>query len=133
MIRRALLASLVAAPLAACQDEAASGVIPGVYELRVIDGKTFAWGATLDTSEPGRISGQAPCNAYSATQDARPPRFAPGPIAATRRACLHMRGEADFFSALSEMTRIDGNGTGLVLSNDRGREMVFERAGQPSR
>jgi len=128
MTRLLLTAALLCAPLtAACKDETVSAYAPGVYALEEIDGAPFEASATLDLTEPGRISGQAPCNSYSATQEAPYPWFEPGPIAATRRACIHMTGEAEFFEALGEMTLAEGSGPVLILSNDAGREMVFRK------
>lgn len=124
----ALAALMALSPLAtACADETLTGYAPGVYRLEEIDGARFDWGATLDLTQEGRISGQAPCNSYSAAQEAPYPWFQPGPIAATRRACLHMNGEAEFFEALGAMTLAEASGSVLILSNDAGREMVFRR------
>lgn len=126
----ATLASLLLLPplATACADETLTGYAPGVYRLEQIDGAAFRWGATLDLTQPGRIAGQAPCNAYSAAQTAPYPWFSPGPIAATRRACLHMNGEAAFFEALGAMTLAEASGPVLILSNEAGGEMVFRRA-----
>ncbi|WP_074258187.1 META domain-containing protein [Vannielia litorea] len=125
----ALSALLALTPLAAaCEDETLTGYAPGVYQLEEIDGERFEWGATLDLTEPGRISGQAPCNGYSADQAAPYPWFKPGPIVSTRRACLHLNGEAAFFKALGEVTLAEASGPVLILSNEAGREMVFRRA-----
>ncbi|QDC11064.1 META domain-containing protein [Oceanicola sp. D3] len=125
----ALAALFALPPLAtACADETLTGYASGLYQLEEIDGEGFEWGATLDLSEAGRIAGQAPCNSYSAAQDAPYPWFQPGPIAATRRACLHLNGEAAFFKALSEMTLAEASGPVLILSNEAGREMVFRRS-----
>ncbi|MBS8226253.1 META domain-containing protein [Vannielia litorea] len=122
----ALAALLAVPPLAtACADETLTGYASGVYRLEEIDGTRFEWGATLDLTEEGRIAGQAPCNRYSAAQEAPYPWFQPGPIAATRMACLHMNGEAAFFEALGEMTLAEASGPVLILSNEAGREMVF--------
>ncbi|MCO6384987.1 META domain-containing protein [Oceanicola sp. 502str15] len=124
----ALTALLALTPLAAaCKDETVTGYAPGIYRLEEIDGTSFEWGATLNLTEAGRISGQAPCNGYSAEQTAPYPWFKPGPIVATRMACLHMNGEAEFFEALGAMTLAEGSGPVLILSNEAGREMVFRR------
>ncbi|MGR3793411.1 META domain-containing protein [Vannielia sp. SX4] len=123
------LSTLLALPpmVAACADETLTGYAEGTYQLEEIDGVAFQWGATLELGEEGRISGRAPCNGYSAEQTAPYPWFKPGPIMATKMACLHMNGEAEFFEALGAMTLAEANGPVLILSNEDGREMVFRR------
>ena len=85
-------------------------------------------GATLDLSEPGRVSGRAHCNQYFAEQSAPYPWFKVGPIGATRMACPDLENEQAYFDALSSMTLAEANGPVLILSNDDGDALVFEPA-----
>lgn len=123
------LALLCAVVLAACQaDETISGYADPLaeYVLQEIDGAPFTASATIRFPEPGQISGNAPCNLYSGTQTAPYPWFAPGPLLATKRACADLNAEVAFFDALSQMTLAEVSGGTLILSNDAGREMLFQ-------
>ena len=121
--------------LARCAgDETVSAYGGSATEWRLVelDGTPFAATATLNLSEPGRISGQAPCNSYFADQSAPYPWFRAGPIGATRRACPALDQENAFLTALSEMSLSEVSGDTLILSNDAGREMVFTAEGPQS-
>ncbi len=111
-----------------CADETVSGFADpdAVYRLQSIDGAEFSARATIRFPEEGKVSGDAPCNRYSATQSVPYPWFDPGPILATKRACPALAEESVFFAALGEMTLAEVQGEVLILSNDAGREMVFE-------
>ena len=123
---RALLI-LFALATASCADETISGYADrdAVYRLEEFEGAAVPWQATITVPEKGRVAGQAPCNAYAADQRVPYPWFELGPIAATRRACLHMQGETQFFAALSRVTLAEVAGKVLVLSDDDGPVMVF--------
>ena len=114
-------------PFLGCADETVSGYADptAVYRLVEIDGVAFAARATISFPEEGRIVGEAPCNRWSAGQDAPYPWFAPGPIAATRRACPELEAETRFFEALGRMSLAEVQGPILILSSDDGLEMVF--------
>ncbi len=71
---------------------------------------------------------KGPATTFRASQSAPYPWFAPGPIAATRRACPDLEAESRFFAALSEMTLIEAQGDTVILTNEAGREMVFRRS-----
>jgi len=94
------------------------------WRLIEVDGARPDWEATLNLGEAGRFSGQAPCNRYSGTVTRDGPRFLPGIIAATRRACLHMRGEAEFFAILGGITTAE-QGPGTLVLTGHGHELRF--------
>lgn len=96
-----------------------------LFLLAEIDGLPFPARATIDISDPGTVSGTAPCNSYSASQTAPYPWFALGPIATTRRACAELELEARFLAALAAMTIAEVAGDTLILSHTDGSEMVF--------
>ncbi len=104
----------------------AYGAAEMTWVLASIDGVKVPSSATLEFPEPGRVSGQGPCNRWSATQTAPYPWFKLGPVAATRMACPDIKAEQLFFAALAEMTISEVSGRVLVLNNEAGREMVFE-------
>ena len=126
MIRLSLLASFLS--FLGCTDETVSGYADpaATYRLVEIDGESFEPRATITFPEEGRISGEAPCNSWSANQSVPYPWFEVGPIAATKRACDDLQAERLFFATLSEMTLVEVQGPVLILSDDDGREMVFE-------
>ena len=113
--------------LLACSDETVSGYADrdAVYRLEELGDRRVPWQATITFPEPGRAAGQAPCNAWSAELRVPYPWFELGPIAATRRACLQMDGEAEFFEALSRATLAEVLGPVLILSDDTGPLLVF--------
>lgn len=114
--------------LLGCADETISGYADGtaVYRLAEIDGAAFTARATIAFPEEGRAQGEAPCNGWSATQSAPYPWFELGQVLATRRACPELEAESRFFEALGVMTLAEVQGPVLILTNDAGREMVFE-------
>lgn len=127
-MKRLLLAALA---LSACvttggADETA--LAPDVsrmdWTLTEVDGKTPAYSATLNLAEAGRIVGQAPCNRYFAALTREGNSFVPGPIGATRMACLHMVGEAEYLALLSGITTA-AQGPGLLVLSGGGHEMRF--------
>ncbi|MEO9862468.1 MAG: META domain-containing protein [Yoonia sp.] len=115
--------------LTACgPDETISGYAAegAIYRLDSIDDTDFAATATITFGADGTVGGNGPCNTYSTTQTAPYPWFALDPIASTRRACPDLDAETTFFTALAEMTLSEVGGDVLILSNDAGREMVFQ-------
>lgn len=126
MIRFSVLA--FALPFLGCADETVSGYADpsATYRLAEIAGTPFAARATITFPEEGRIAGDAPCNGWRATQSVPYPWFEVGPIIATKRACSELDQEAVFLTTLAEMTLVEVQGPVLILSDDTGREMVFE-------
>ena len=98
----------------------------GDFTLISIDSLPFDGRATINIRETGRISGQAPCNRYFATQTAPYPWFEIGPIGATRMACADLALEQTFFDNISKMTLTEISGGTLILSNTDGLRMIFQ-------
>ncbi len=118
--------------LAACRaDEAAPALADpqAVYRLVEINGMPFAGRATIRFLDPGRITGRGPCNSFAASQNAPWPRFAPGPLVATRAICPGISVEKVYFAALAAMTEARIMGRAVILRNDAGDEMVFQAEG----
>ena len=131
MVMRTALALTAILGLADCGgDETVTSYGGAAAEWRLIqiDGKAFGAKATLSLAEPGKISGEAPCNRYFAEQTAPYPWFKAEQIGATRRACPDLAAENTFLQALGDMTLSEVAGDTLILSNEAGQEMVF-RAG----
>ncbi|MDA9208038.1 META domain-containing protein [Octadecabacter sp.] len=109
-------------------DETISGYADtsAVYHLVSLDGVAFPATATISFPEQGAVSGQGPCNRYSASQNTFYPWFELGPILSTRRACAELDAEAAFFAALSDMSLAEVAGDVLLLTGENGRELTFE-------
>jgi heat shock protein HslJ len=96
------------------------------WHLLAIDGMRVASGTTLRLDPDGRVSGRAPCNAWSTQNGGTLPALALRPIRATRMACPRLDEEAAFFDSLSQMTeaRVAGAQT-LILTGAHGRSLEF--------
>ena len=114
-----------------CKDETvrAYGGDAAVWHLQSIDGAPYPLRATLRFPEEGRLTGEAPCNLYSGTQTAPYPWFAAKEVTTTHRTCPDLDAETSYFHALAEMTLVEVAGEVLILSNVKGREMVFRAGG----
>lgn len=98
------------------------------WQLLAIDGVVVDMPATLRIGTDGSLSGQAPCNGWSAANGATLPDLALGGIRATRMACDRLADEDAFFAVLALMTRLEQDGDrALVLTGAEGRSMEFVR------
>lgn len=123
---RTLLLLLLCTACRGDETLAAYGAGDKTWKLIELDGAPFTARATLTFPEPGRITGQAPCNRFNSTQNAPYPWFEMGEAMTTRMACPEMAEETRFLSALSAMTQSEVLGNSLILRNETGGEMVFE-------
>lgn len=128
---RVLLATalVLLAPAATAQDDPfmADGH-ETLYVLETIDRQPFDARATILFGADGVVSGDGPCNHWTANQPAPYPWFHLGPIVATRRACDKLADETRFFGALAKMTLSNLQGDRLILKDDAGLQMVFHAA-----
>ena len=98
------------------------------WKLVSIDGAPFMATGKIDLSAPGQITGQGPCNRFSASYDGALPDFRPGPVVATRMACPDLDAESAMFAALAQMTRAEVTGpVTLLLTGPKGGSMEFLR------
>ena len=107
----------------------AYGAAGKTWQLVELEGSPFMGRATLSFPEPGRISGEAPCNRFTAAQEVPYPWFDAGPIAATRMACPELDQETAFLAALERATLVEVLGDTLILKDDSGVLMVFRARG----
>lgn len=135
ILRLALVAALLSS-LGCTGDEtvAAYGGADRVWRLVEIDNSPFDARATLlfekdQFNAKARVSGNAPCNVYTAQNRAPYPWFELGPIAATKLACPELEAEGRFLDALTKMTQSEVLGDVLILRDDDGIEMVFKADG----
>ena len=129
MTRMLLAALLSLTAFAAQADQGTAAVRPQEWQLAEVDGSAPGWTATLNLSEPGKVSGQAPCNRYFGPVTWDADRFQVGNLAATRMACLHMQGEDVFFSLLQAMETSQLMPDALILSG-AGHQMRFVPLGE---
>jgi heat shock protein HslJ len=124
MKKQLLISTLI---LSACASETIFNQTDSseVWVLQSLNTKTVPAKITLTFPEKGQISGQAPCNHYSARQKAPLPWFEAGPIRATRRACDKLALEQSYFEALSSMTLIERKAGFLLLTNEKDQSLLF--------
>lgn len=120
--------------LAACQPQSTSDATEatapghvGTYRLVSLNNKPLAGGATLMWEADGRISGEAPCNAYFARQTATAPAFRLADLGLTRRACLWAGDESAFVRAIQTVTAITSDTEGMTLTAPDGTALRFQR------
>ncbi|MFB2530644.1 META domain-containing protein [Paracoccus sp. p4-l81] len=129
--RRPVIACLAFA-LAACQPQPAEQATPstdatGSYRLVTLNNKPLAGGATLLWEADGRITGEAPCNAFFTRQTSVLPALSLEPIGLTRRACLWSGDEAAFVAALTAANVAMPDTQGLTLTAPDGTTLRFAR------
>lgn len=130
MLRYFSMISVLTLPM--CHsDETLSGygASDTVWSLVELDGHPFSAKAILIFPEPGRLSGEAPCNKFAGQQTAPYPWFKAEGVAATRRACPQLADETMFLDALNAMTLAEVGDKILILSTETGRQMVFISGG----
>ena len=126
---KTVLTTLCLFALIACKTDetlAGYGAADRVWVLAELDGAAFAAKATMQFPEPGKITGDAPCNRYSGAMTAPYPWFDAQGLAVTRMACPDLAAESAFFGALSEMTQSEVSDNTLILTNEAGQEMLFK-------
>lgn len=126
-LRFAVFAAALALPSAAVLADGTPvtvGSANSEWVLAEVDGAAPDWSATLNLSEPDRVSGLAPCNRYFASVSRDGTAFALGPIGATRMACDALPAEQEFFRLLALMTTAEEQPDGLVLAGG-GHQMRF--------
>lgn len=111
------------------------GFIPGgSYVLVGMDGQTVPLRDVTLLIEETRISGQGPCNSFSAENNAELPAVQLGPIISTKMACKDQRIENRFLQVLQTATEMDFYG-GVLRVKSPQTWLIFEhgvRAGSVS-
>ena len=126
---KSTVAALVAVvALSGCfKDETVAGYggAGKIWRVTEIDGAQFTASATLAFSSAGRISGNAPCNSYSAEMKTPYPWFNVEAIQTTKQVCPDTGAENLFLAALSDMTLSEVLGDTLILSTPQGRTIIL--------
>ncbi|MEM9268426.1 MAG: META domain-containing protein [Pseudomonadota bacterium] len=91
-----------------------------VWHLVSVDSKDATAGLTLRFLPDGSVSGEGPCNRFSARQTAPLPWFELSPILATKRGCATLDDEQALFQRLAEMRFAEIQGEVLLLSGPSG-------------
>ncbi len=121
-------ALLLPLALMACVDEKPTeqpADKPYFWKLVSIDGVDFAANATMAFKDD-RVSGQAPCNAWSGDVISTPfPERNIRNVVATKMACEDLAAEQQFFAAMAAMTHSSVGFGHLELVDQKGREMKF--------
>lgn len=97
------------------------------WMLVTIDGVAPKAQVTLNLGEPGKVSGQAPCNRFfgPVESDGMAIRF--GGLGATMMACEYLDEEHAFLTALGGVEMAMRDGDTLTLSGG-GHDLVFSLA-----
>ncbi|RJL16388.1 META domain-containing protein [Paracoccus siganidrum] len=116
--------------LAACEPAAPPGedrgFIPGGnYVLVGMDGGTVPLRNVTMLVEEYRISGQGPCNSYSAQNNVDLPQVSLSPIVSTEMACKDSRLENRFLSVLQSATEMEYYG-GVLKVKSPSTWLIFE-------
>lgn len=118
--------------LAACEptttvvDGEDRGFIPGGnYVLVGMDGAAVPLRNVTLLVEEQRVSGQGPCNSYSAANNAELPAVALSPIISTKMACKDLKLENRYLSVLQQATEMEFFG-GVLKVKSPSTWLVFE-------
>lgn len=96
-----------------------------VWTLTEFEGGDPVFSASITFPEQGQIAGKGPCNSFTAAQSAPYPWVEITDLAATKRACPELDGEAKFFQAISAAVLAEVAGKVMILTTQDGSEMVF--------
>ncbi|MFV0385116.1 META domain-containing protein [Paracoccus sp. (in: a-proteobacteria)] len=120
------LAACEPAPQATPDGVRDTGFIPGGnYVLVGMDGQTVPLRDVTMLVEESRLSGQGPCNSYSADNNAELPLLALSPIVSTEMACKDMKLENRFLSVLQSATAMEFYGGVLKVKSSQ-TWLIFE-------
>lgn len=107
--------------LPACTEKAARGA----WALISVDGVAVQYPATINLDEPGRISGQGPCNRYFAQVEGNLPAFRPVALGATEMACEALAAETGYFALLAAVETAEIGANDLHLRGG-GHDLLFQ-------
>jgi heat shock protein HslJ len=114
----------------------AAGAATLTYHAQpALEGRPWVWLTPGDQPAPaqsvtiffadGSLTGQAPCNSYSATYVVSDSQLTLGPVVSTKMACDDLAIETAYFSLLATVTgwSVDASGD-LILSDASGTEVL---------
>ena len=108
--------------LPACAEETAGGA----WALNSVDGVAVQYAATINLDEPGRISGQGPCNRYFAQVEGKLPAFRAVALGSTKMACEALAAESGYFALLSAVDTAEIGAEDLHLRGG-GHDLLFQK------
>lgn len=86
------------------------------WKLLSMDGTEVTFVATMNLGEPGRVSGQAPCNRYFGEVVSDGAALTFGKMGATMMACENMAAESDFLAAMAAIDTASLTDASLTLT-----------------
>lgn len=119
--------------ITACATTDAKMPPTGSYVVSSIDGTPAPDGTTMQIAEDNRISGQGPCNNYSAQITDQNGALAIIGMAQTRKACFDQArsaGDIRFAAALQSVTRYQAADGGLALIDPEGTPRILLQPAQ---
>lgn len=126
--------SVATLALAACEPAPATPTAPGEdrsfipggsYVLVGMDGQTVPLRNVTLLVEEKRLSGQGPCNSYSAQNNVELPAIQLTPIVSTKMACKDLKLENRFLSVLQQASEVDFYG-GVLRVKSPSTWLIFE-------
>jgi len=131
-MKRMVFAALLAVSPALAHDGHARFDAAGhVWNLIEMNGAPVSTIITLTFPEPGKLTGDAPCNRYFGVMWGDYPWFRADRIASTRRACPNLALETRYLQTLRTVTQADAGAHHLILTGDNGQSLVFRLTQQP--
>lgn len=92
-------------------------LLPGTtWKLVELNGEPFTAQATATLTPEGRVTGQAPCNAFNATYVGHWPDLRFNAVARTKMACPELAQETAFFAALNKVTHAEMLSDSMLLT-----------------
>ncbi len=137
-MRRLLATAPLAFALAACammttepepQVPEGNWLLPGTtWKLVELDGAPYAARATATLNSDGTISGQAPCNSFSATYSGHWPDISFNNTASTKMACPDLDQETAFFAAMRKVNHAEMLTDSMLLTGPDNTSLRFVRS-----
>ena len=126
-MKRLLPIALALLSLVACRDdETVTGYGgAGTWQLVLISAKAPPASLSLRLLDEGQVQAVGPCNTLNAHQSAPYPWFRLKGATVTQRACDADLEEDTIFAMLTAATLIEVAGDTLIVTTDKGSELVF--------
>ena len=83
---------------------------------------------TLEFPKTGRITGTGPCGTFAGRQAAPYPWIEIGGLEAPPDDCPAITDQMRYLESLTAMTLSEVSGDTLILTDETGRQMIFQRA-----
>ncbi|MER2507960.1 META domain-containing protein [Amaricoccus sp.] len=125
------LLGLAACVMPAPETEVPEGnwLLPGTtWKLVELGGAPYTASTTATLTEDGRVTGQAPCNAFNANYVGRWPDLSFETVATTRAICPQIEEERLFLSVMDQVNHAELLTDSLLLTGPDGASLRFVRS-----